>query len=203
MAIFTKEPYTERALGWNHHDCDVIFFRKQFVHTVAYDYLWAELNLFYDDIPLKLKNYKGIRLELAEEPKDVHIKVYGDGEQKEDYIGIEAASSTILFNTDFFSNEINRVTLQFNKEGQGEVKVISAWLIRQDGTEEYSDLTPFHGCEIKSKTAYVTAIEPVIEMSQSGLTPSCHQGIFNLNGQRLSQPQKGINVINGKKIVIK
>ena len=29
------------------------------------------------------------------------------------------------------------------------------------------------------------------------------EGIFNLQGQRLSAPQKGINIINGKKIVIK
>ena len=29
------------------------------------------------------------------------------------------------------------------------------------------------------------------------------EGIFNLNGQRLDAPQKGINIINGKKVVIK
>ena len=29
------------------------------------------------------------------------------------------------------------------------------------------------------------------------------EGIFNLNGQRLSAPQKGINIVNGKKVVIK
>ncbi len=124
--------------------------RKQFVHTVEYDYQWAELNIFYDDVPLKLKNYKGIRLELAEKSNDVQIKIYGDEEQKEDYQPLTGASTSILFNTDIFSNEINRVTLQFNKEDKDDVKVISAWLIRQDGTEEYSDLSPFHGCEITS-----------------------------------------------------
>ena len=29
------------------------------------------------------------------------------------------------------------------------------------------------------------------------------EGIFNLSGQRLSAPQKGINIINGKKVVVK
>ena len=29
------------------------------------------------------------------------------------------------------------------------------------------------------------------------------QGIYTLSGQRLSQPVKGINIINGKKVVIK
>ena len=154
ITILNGEPYTKESVGWNHHDCDVVYLRKQFLHTVGFDYLWAELNIFYDDIPLKLKNYKGIRLELAEMPKDVHVKAYGDGEQKEDYIGIADASSTILFNTDIFSNEINRITLQYAKDGQGEAKVIGAWLIRQDGTEEYSDLSPFHGCKITNVEKY-------------------------------------------------
>lgn len=29
------------------------------------------------------------------------------------------------------------------------------------------------------------------------------EGIFNLNGQRLDAPQKGINIINGKKVFMK
>ena len=168
MVLFNGEPYTKEAFVWNDYDCDVNILRKQFVHTVEYDYLWGELNIFSDDLPLKLKNYKGIRLELAEMPKDVHVKVYGDGEQKEDYIGIFDASSTILFNTDIFSNEINRVTLQYNKDGKGEAKVIGAWLIRQDGTEEYSDLSPFHGCEITKVEQYVS--DPPITIIANNLT---------------------------------
>ena len=160
-ACLIRNDGTEETISFSkygaYHGCEYEFImpRKLSVHTVEYDNLWAELNLFYDDIPLKLKNYKGIRLELAEMSKDVHVKVYGDGEQKEDYIGIADASTTILFNTDIFSNEINRVTLQRNQEGKGEAKVIGAWLIRQDGTEEYSDLSSFHGCEITKVEKYV------------------------------------------------
>lgn len=41
-----------------------------------------------------------------------------------------------------------------------------------------------------------------------GITVDCNrgsgvEGIFNLSGQRLSAPQKGINIINGRKVVIK
>ena len=41
-----------------------------------------------------------------------------------------------------------------------------------------------------------------------GITVDCNRGsgvecIFNLSGQRLSAPQKGINIVNGKKVVIK
>ena len=155
-ACLIRKDGTEESIDINqygvYHGCEyeIIMPRKQFVHTVEYDYQWAELNIFYDDVPLKLKNYKGIRLELAEKSNDVQIKIYGDEEQKEDYQPLTGASTSILFNTDIFSNEINRVTLQFNKEDKDDVKVISAWLIRQDGTEEYSDLSPFHGCEITS-----------------------------------------------------
>ena len=176
--------------------------RKQYVHTVAYDGQWSELNLFYDDTPLKLKNYKGIRVELAEKPQEgaCHIKVYGDGEQKEDYLPpLTETSTTILFNTDIFSNEINRITLQNAIDGKNEVKVISAWLIRQDGTEEFCDLSPFWGCEITSKTEYATGINPIKVMS---IDNAPHR-IYNLNGQRLEKPQKGINIIDGKKVLVK
>lgn len=178
-----------------------IYKRKEFVHTVGYDYLWAELSIFYDDIPLKLKNYKGIRLELAEPLGDAMIKVYGDGEQKEDYLPLTGTSTTLSFNKDIFSTEINRVTLQYTNEAKGEAKVISAWLIRQDGTEEYSDLSPFHGCEITNKEPYVTAIKD-IKADKSHATRTGPR-IYNLAGQRLSKPQKGINIVDGKKVVVK
>lgn len=173
-ACLIRKDGTEEAIGFSkygvYHGCEyeIIMPRKQFVHTVEYDSQWAELNIFYDDIPLKLKNYKGIRLELAEMPKDVQVKVYGDGEQKEDNIGIADASTTILFNTDIFSKEINRVTLQYIKDGKGEAKVIGAWLIRQDGTEEYSDLSSFRGCEITKVEKYVP--EPPVTITANNLT---------------------------------
>lgn len=169
-AYLIKKDGTEESIDINQYgvcwgcDFEIIAQRKQYIHTVAYDSQWSELCLFNDDIPLKLKNYKGIRLELAEKPKEgtYRIKVYGDGDQKEDYLSLTGTTTTVLFNTDIFSNEINRITLQSDIDGESNLKVISAWLIRQDGTEEYSDLSPFWGCEITEKTPYNAApIEPV------------------------------------------
>ena len=156
VAIFRSKPYEKKIFGWNNNKCDVkyLFIRKQFVHNVAYNERWAELNIFYDDVPLKLKNYKGIRLELAEPLADAQVKVYGDGGQKEDYLPLTGVSTTISFNKEIFSSEINRVTLQNTQDGKSQAKVISAWLIRQDGTEEYSDLSLFHGCKITDITKY-------------------------------------------------
>lgn len=135
-----------------YHGCSLepIIPRKQVEQTAAFHGLWSELNIYYDDIPLKLKNYKGIRLELAELPVNdtFHIKVYGDEGLKEDYLPLEGAKTTILFNTDLFNSEINRVTLQYAQEGDEQVRVLGAWLIRNDGTEEFSDITPYWGCEL-------------------------------------------------------
>ena len=129
--------------------------RKQFVHTIAYNDKCSELNLFDDDIPLKQKNYKGIRVEFAEPINaDVFsIKVYADnGAVTEEQTLGAGTSARILFSDFPIEDVINRITLQYCKEGKTDVKVISAWLIRQDGTEEYSDLSPFRGCEITVKT---------------------------------------------------
>jgi hypothetical protein len=39
--------------------------------------------------------------------------------------------------------------------------------------------------------------------NREGTVKGALEGIFNLNGQRLSAPRKGLNIINGKKVLIK
>ena len=186
--LITKEDYDDKGQ------------RKQFVHTVGFDNIWAELNIFSDDIPLKVKNYKGIRVEFAEpiNVDDFVIKVYADnGAVEEGRTPNSSTSATILF-SDFNVNDvINRVTLQYCKKNKADVKVIGAWLIRQDDTEEYSDLSPFWGCEITNKENYVTGISTI----KHSLKVGSPQAIYNLNGQRISEPRKGINIIDGKKVI--
>ena len=176
--------------------------RKPFVHTVNYDGIWAELNLFSDDVPLKLKNYKALRVEFAE-PVNTEafvIKVYGDGETVQEVQGLSSGLTTAINFSDLpITKEVNRITLQHTQEGKAEAKVISAWLIRHDGTEEYSDLSPFWGCEITDVTKLAsTAINPAISSPRQA-----NAAIFNLAGQRLSSPQRGINIIGGRKVVVK
>lgn len=186
--LLTKDNYDENGK------------RKQFTHTVNYDGVWTELNLFSDDIPLKLKNYKGIRFEFAEplDPNMFHIKFYGDNGEEDLRPISKELSTTIDFESLKFKQTIDRITLQHTVDGKAEAKVVSAWLIRQDGTEEYSDLSPFWGCEITNVEKYVSGINNVA-VDQ----PHHNTHIYNLSGQRLSKPQKGINIIAGKKIVIK
>ena len=166
-----------------YHDCsyELIMPRKQFVHTVSFDGLWSELNIFNDDVPLKLKNYKGIRLELAEMPKydTCHLKVYGDGEKNTDDIGLTGTSTTITFNPDIFSSEINRVTLISDVEDLFSVKVIGAWLIRQDGTEEYSDLSTYHNCMIVDVSEYGNNKSICVKITTAKQVPYCSE--YNLD----------------------
>ncbi len=46
------------------------------------------------------------------------------------------------------------------------------------------------------QTTYIDAIEVERSCDRSA------EGIFNVNGQRLSAPQKGINIVNGKKVLV-
>ena len=215
-AYLIRNDGTEEMIGVNNLvrfdgcEYELLISRKQFVHTVDFDDLWSELNIFYDDVPLKLKNYKGIRLELAETPTEeaFSVKVYGDGQQKEDCLALTGASTTIMFNTDIFSKEINRVTLQSNIDGKNEAKVIGAWLIRQDDTEEYSDLIPYWGCEITDMTPYIlssiTDDNITTDINELKSVEMKNEEWFSISGQRISKPtKKGFYIRNGRKVIIK
>lgn len=179
-----------------------IYVRKQFVHSIDFNGLWTELNLFDDKIPMKLKTYKGLRVEFAEpvSADNYAIKVYGDdGNIANGKPVATGLSTTISFSNYSVTKEVNRVTLQRIKDGKGEAKVVCVWLIRQDGTEEFcDDFSPFWGCEITNTAPYITAISDVTDDR-----PASKIGIYNLAGQRILKPQKGINVIGGRKVVVK
>ncbi len=47
-----------------------------------------------------------------------------------------------------------------------------------------------------------TGIEKVEDINSEKTQSTYKEGIFNMNGQRLTTPQKGLNIINGKKVVV-
>ncbi len=55
----------------------------------------------------------------------------------------------------------------------------------------------FNGMLIRPVTSDATAIDNVT------IDKSAAPTIYSLSGQRLSAPQKGVNVIDGKKVVVK
>lgn len=57
------------------------------------------------------------------------------------------------------------------------------------------------GEEDDQVTTYIDDIK--MDDNREGTVKGALEGIFNLNGQRLSAPRKGLNIINGKKVLIK
>ena len=81
-------------------------------------------------------------------------------------------------------------------------------------------VAPFYGCYSAtlqvpkgSKKAYMNAdywnkFKKIVEIDPTGienviLDKEINSPVYDLNGRKLKNPQKGINIINGKKIIIK
>lgn len=171
-------------------------------YIVKYTGDWQELNL-YSGAALKVSEYKAIRLELTEMPaaNALQIKVYGDvvnNSAKEGYYPLEkeGLNTTVTFNSSQTGETITRITLQ-TAVGATEAKVSRAVLIKSDNTEEETELSVFWGCTLESQVKQPTAI----------YTPktatTADDNIYNLAGQRVTSPRKGIYIRNGKKYAVK
>ncbi len=154
-------------------------------YEVTYNNQWSELNLIQGTI--NTSTYKGLELELAEAPaaKAFQFKVY-PSEKTQD---ITAAKSTLTF-TSAMGTSISRITLQCSQAGN-KTTVKNVYLIKKDGTRQKTEVSPFWGCSVNEKV--ITGIKPVI------YTPVTDHHIYNLRGQRVTNPVKGIYIQNGKK----
>lgn len=180
----------------------------QIVYVVTYEKDWSELFLFgsWDRTPVNLSGYKGIRVEMDEIYGDkLQVKVYGDKDGKdadgndkfkEQYTLLSDVSTitTVDFDASTLGSTFWGVTLQTNS-GPLTAKVKEATLIKADGTEEPATITAAWGCSVTAETP--TGIREVYT-----IVPS-NGAIYNLQGQRIQNPQKGIYIQNGKKVVIK
>lgn len=87
-------------------------------------------------------------------------------------------------------------------------KVMTATLTGLEAGTEYTYVAyvitdegeTFYGEEQTFRTDVATGIE---ETTAAPVQRAVPQGIYNLSGQRLTQPQKGLNIINGKKVLVK
>ena len=168
----------------------------ELIYQVSYNQSWQELNLYYDDgAMLSTDEYKGIRLELGETPAagNLQVKVYGAVNGKEQYLPVTSATQTFNFAPASLSNGVKRVTLQYNKSTDYSITVKGAWLIKKDGTETETEVNPFWGCSMEA--IVVTGIRSVSGSAAAGQ-------LYNLQGQRINEPQHGIYIRNGKKYII-
>ena len=166
----------------------------EIIYTVKYNDEWSEAFLYGDwsRTAVNLSNYKGIRLEMVDDSyaDKLQIKVYGD---KEQYIPLASGSSTTeaTFDASILGSTFWGITLQ-TFTGAQTAKVKKATLIKADGSEVALTVTTAWGCEVSSET--VVGIHSI----KADQTES---DIYDLRGQRVQNPQKGIYIKNGKKFV--
>lgn len=118
-------------------------------YKVTYRDLWSELNLTSSSVDLR--EYQGITFELDQAPAEgqLHVKVYGDEDGKEQYWKFQDASPTVEFDPSLLGSKASRVTLQLLQAGGLSITVKSVHLIRKDGTHEQCTPSPFWGCEVQ------------------------------------------------------
>ena len=167
-------------------------------YLVNYNQQWSELNLSSNEISLSV--YKAIRLELGETPNSgyFNIKVYGEKDGKEQSSAVSSQTTTLQFNRNTLGTKSRRITLQYMKTGNSTLNVKKAYLIKNDGTEIESRLSPFWGC----------TMEPQSSKKPSGIvtTPTNTKkdgAIYNLSGQRVTNPVRGIYIKDGKKYYVR
>jgi hypothetical protein len=168
-------------------------------YIVNYTQQWAEVNLFVGNA--NLTSYKGLRIEMAEDNHNgsLQLKVYGDADNKEQFLNLTENSNTttITFNSSKLGSKVTRVTLQYKlTENSYNATITKAVLIKNDNTEETLKASAFWGCTVVSLSLGSNGIyTPIIKHADGN--------IYNLNGQRISKPSKGIYIQNGRKYLVR
>ena len=140
----------------------------------------------------------------------LQIKVYGDKDGKntdgndkfkEQYIPLTAGSntSTLDFDASVLGSTVLRITLQALEGTALTAKVNDAKLIKTDGTEVSGAVSVGWGCSVTSESTPKTSAIQSIHFNESHIDGA----IYNLQGQRITKPQKGIYIQNGKKFIVK
>ena len=186
----------------------------QTVYTVNYNSQWGELFLYGDwnnTTVLKLTEYKGVRVDLDNDYSGkLQIKVYGDKDgkntdgsdkYKEQYIPLTAGSNTSIldFDASVLGSSVMRITLQVLEGTALTAKVNEAKLIKSDGTEVSGAISVGWGCTVTSESTPKTTAIQSIQINES----DADDAIYNLQGQRIAKPYKGIYIQNGRKFIAK
>ena len=163
-------------------------------YTINYSSQWGEASLFSGSATLSA--YKGVRVELGEAYPSgtLNIKVYGEADGKEQVASIPAntRSYTLTFSPAKLGSKLSRVTLQ-GRTADLTVKLSKAVLIKSNGTEDTVVPGVFWGCTV-SEEAKTSGIGSVRQD-----TPIASGPVYDLRGQRVSAPRKGISIRGGRK----
>ena len=165
-------------------------------YVIKYTGDWQEANL-YSGSAISLSDYKGIRVELDDDSyvNKLQVKIYGGTGGKESSQKITGASTTITFNPSVTGSNTSRITLQ-TMIGEQTAVLRDAYLIKNDGTEEKTEISVFWGCSITTQPRTTAILSPRIPAETD-------DAIYNLSGQRVVSPRKGFYIQNGKKHIIR
>lgn len=195
LPVFNQPDLAEAIVKAYHGNTDGYVYPKrgdyETVYDVTFNNQWSELNLINGSI--STSNYKGLELELEEQPATgaFQFKAYPSNITQP----IATAKSTFTF-TSAMGSTINRITLQSCQAGNSTV-VKKAYLIRKDGTKEEAEISAFWGCTVSERIA--TGTTPIFTTNDNA-----DQRIFNLRGQQVSTPLPGgIYIKNGKKYIMR
>lgn len=179
----------------------------QIEYVVDYTSEWAELFLYgdwSDNNTLKLSDYKGIRVEMDKAyVSKLNVKVYGDkngSDYKTQYVPLSdnSSSTTVTFQASQLGSSIQRITLQTNAGAQS-ARVKSATLIKADNSEVPGNITVAWGCTLSAEaTPKPTGIQSTFYQQSVN-----DDNIYNLQGQQIAKPSKGIYIKGGKKYVVR
>ena len=165
-------------------------------YTISYNNQWSEANLY--DSPFQLTTYKGIKVELAEQPAgNLQVKVYGESDNLQQFQSLSQTVSTITFNSSTLGSTVKRITLQYTQSSPFTTVVKRAALIKADGTEVTTMLNAFWGCSVELNVS--TSSVPAIHSADS----PTDDAVYSLDGRRVSHPKKGVYIRQGKKYVIR
>lgn len=121
----------------------------EFKYCVTFSSQWSEMNLY--DGNFSLDKYAGVRFTLDEAPEngDLHVKVYGDSDGKEQYGLVQGKDVTVMFDPSVVGSECSRVTLQYTKNTSCKATVSDIAMISPDGSASKVIPSVFWGCHIE------------------------------------------------------
>ncbi len=159
--------------------------------TINYTSQWGEFYIFKGSI--NSADYQGIQIEFDPVPGSgkAQLKVYCNSQAFKDC----TETKTTMNFTPAMGN-ITGITLQWKLKESGDVNIKSVWLLKKDGTKVSTSYSIFWGCKM-TDINISTGISPVT------ITPTDHDAIYNLSGQRITNTTKGIYIRGGKKFIVR
>ena len=120
-----------------------------YTYSVSYYSQWAEANLTAG--PILTSDYSGIALVLGQEPGegDLAVKMYGETEDKQTYAYFTDSEHTFSIDASRLGSCVDRITLQYMKNGEYSIEIKDVELIRKDGKRKTMPVSSFWGCTIE------------------------------------------------------